>query len=211
MLKLYDDELCGDSYKARLLMGLLGLEAERIRVERYPSRQHDTPAFRELSPLGALPVLQDDTTTLADAHAILVWLAQRYDAGGTWLSANDARVSAQVQRWLGVATSLSQSVFARREQVLHDIGAPLPAADREARPLLRLLDETCWFNEAMGTPFLCATRMPTIADIACFVPVALLDEAQIDTIDYPSLATWCARIKRLQGFVTMAGVYAAYS
>jgi len=62
----------------------------------------------------------------------------------------------------------------------------------------------------MGMPFLCATRKPTIADVACFAPVALLDEAQIETIDYPSLATWCARIKRVNGFVTMASIYAAY-
>ncbi|WP_321855816.1 glutathione S-transferase family protein [Paraburkholderia tropica] len=210
MLKLHDDELCGDSYKARLLLGLLGLNAERIRVERYPSRQQDAPAFRELSPLGALPVLQDGGTTLADAHAILVWLAQRYDASRTWLPEHDARTHAAIQRWLGVATRLSHIVFTRREQVLHDVGAPVPRADRDARPLLRLLDETCWFNEAMDTPFLCSTRTPTIADIACFAPVVLLDEAQIETIDYPSLATWCTRIKRLDGFVTMAGVYAAH-
>jgi len=41
------------------------------------------------------------------------------------------------------------------------------------------------------------------------VPVALLDEAEIESIDYPALRRWSMRLKRLDGFTTMAGVYAA--
>jgi len=48
-----------------------------------------------------------------------------------------------------------------------------------------------------------------VADVACFVPVALLDEAGIESIDYPALRRWSTRIKRLAGFTAMAGVYAA--
>ncbi|MFT4067687.1 hypothetical protein [Paraburkholderia sp.] len=41
------------------------------------------------------------------------------------------------------------------------------------------------------------------------MPVALLDEARIESIDYPALARWMLRLKRLEGFTTMTGVYAA--
>jgi glutathione S-transferase len=217
MFKLYDDELCGESYKVRLMLGLLEVEYERVRIELYPSRQNGTRRFLAMNPLGTLPVLDADGALLHGAHAILVYLARRSAASGEnqthWLPCDDPLAFARVQTWLDVATQLSDVVFTLRAQGLH--GAPLRdqnlphAARKKATQLLRILDETCWFNEAAGTPFVCASSAPTLADIACFVPVALLDEAEIESIDYPALSRWLARIKRLPGFTTMAGVYAA--
>ncbi|AJZ60225.1 hypothetical protein OI25_3681 [Paraburkholderia fungorum] len=214
MLKLYDDELCGESYKVRLMLGLLGVPYERARIELYPSRQNAAPDFLAMNPLGTLPLLEAQGALLHDAHAILVYLARRYggtDSGGAahWLPLDDPLQLAYVQTWLGFAAQLSGVIFPMRTHVLH--GAPLndDAARHKARKLLRILDERCWFNEAGGTPFVCATAAPTVADVACFVPVALLDEAGIESIDYPALRRWSTRIKRLAGFTAMAGVYAA--
>jgi glutathione S-transferase len=208
MLKLYDDELCGESYKVRLMLGLLDVAYGRVRTERYPSRQNGSERFRALSPLGTLPVLDAQGVVLHDAHAILVYLAQRYGAAH-WLPLDHPLLLAQVQNWLGFAARLSDIVFALRAQVLQGADASGGASRSSAKKLLRVLDETCWFNEAGHTPFVCATSLPTIADIACFGPVALLDEAEIEAIDYPALRRWSTRIKRLSGFTTMAGVYAA--
>jgi glutathione S-transferase len=210
---LYEDELCGESYKVRLMLSLIGIEYERRRVEQYPSRQHELPAFLAKSPLGELPVLEDDGLTLVDAHAILVYLAKRHRAPA-WLGMADPADPfrpAEVQRWLGFGQRLSDEVFARRDTVLHGSDPVVAPPNPQTIRLLRVLDEVCWFNAATGTPFICATAYPTIADIACFAPVALLDEAQIDSADYPALARWVMRIKRLEGFTTMAGVYAAYA
>ncbi|CAB3795770.1 glutathione S-transferase family protein [Paraburkholderia fynbosensis] len=217
MLKLYDDELCGESYKVRLMLGLLDVSYERIHVELYPSKQNGTPRFLALNPLGTLPVLDADGALLRGAHAILVYLARRYGANedvaekdrAHWLPADDPLQLAQVQSWLDFASQLCGVVLPLRSQVLHGEPQPVHASRHAAKKLLRSLDETCWFNEAAGVPFVCATRKPTIADIACFVPVALLDEAQIESIDYPALGRWMVRLRRLEGFTTMAGVYAA--
>lgn len=214
MLKLYDDELCGESYKVRLMLGLLDVPYERVRIELYPSKQNETRRFLAMSPLGTLPVLDTGGTLLHDAHAILVYLARRRDvaaSGGIshWLPPDDPLQLAQVQTWLGFAAQLSDAVFPMRTHVLHGAQLDGDASRTKAKKLLRILDETCWFNEAAGTPFVCATSAPTVADIACFVPVALLDEAGIESIDYPALRRWSMRIKRLAGFTTMAGVYAA--
>lgn len=229
MFRLYDDELCGESYKVRLMLGLFGVEYERVRVELYPSKQNGTRRFLAMNPLGNLPVLDADGALLHGAHAILVYLARRHanaDADADviaqsqpdeerthWLPLDDPLQFARVQTWLDFASQLSDVVFTLRSQVLHGTLPPDPGQSQEARKkakqLLRILDETCWFNEAAGTPFVCASSAPTIADIACFVPVALLDEAEIESIDYPALSRWIARLKRLPGFVTMAGVYAA--
>ncbi|MCA8023601.1 glutathione S-transferase family protein [Burkholderia metallica] len=214
MLKLYDDELCGDSYKIRLMLGLLNVRYERARIELYPSKQNETRRFLATSPLGTLPVLDAGGTLLHDAHAILVYLARRYgcakpEGKSHWLPLDDPLQLARVQTWLGFAAQLSDAVFSMRAQVLHDAQTHGHASRLEAKKRLRVLDETCWFNEAAETPFVCATSAATVADIACFVPVALLDEAEIESIDYPALRRWSMRIKRLDGFTTMAGVYAA--
>lgn len=216
MFKLYDDELCGESYKVRLMLGLLGVEYERVRVELYPSKQNGTRRFLAMNPLGTLPVLDTGGALLHGAHAILVYLAREHESQEKqthWLPLNDSLQFARVQTWLDFATQLSDVVFTLRSQVLHGTASHGQSQPREARKkakqLLRILDETCWFSEAAGTPFVCASSVPTIADIACFVPVALLDEAEIESIDYPALSRWIARLKRLPGFVTMAGVYAA--
>jgi glutathione S-transferase len=217
MFKLYDDELCAESYKVRLMLGLVDVEYERVRIELYPSKQNATRRFLAINPLGTLPVLDADGALLHGAHAILVYLARLHaglsETPSHWLPSDNPLQCARVQSWLDFAAQLSDVVFSLRTQVLH--GAP-PGnrqppreAKKKAKQLLRILDETCWFNEASGAPFVCASAAPSIADIACFVPVALLDEAEIESIDYPALARWIARIKRLAGFTTMAGVYAA--
>jgi glutathione S-transferase len=217
MLKLYDDELCGESYKVRLMLGLLDVEYERVRIELYPSKQNRTRRFLAMNPLGTLPVLDADGVLLHGAHAILVYVARRY-AGNRekhlhWLPSDDPLQFAQIQMWLDFAAQLSGVVFAARARVLQGAQSrdPKPSHEtrKEARQRLRILDETCWFNEASGTPFVCGTSAPTIADVACFVPVALLDEAEIESIDYPALSRWSTRLKRVEGFTTMAGVYAA--
>jgi glutathione S-transferase len=214
MLKLYDDELCGESYKVRLMLGLLDVKYERVRIELYPSKQNGTRRFLAMNPLGTLPVLDVDGALLHGAHAILVYLARRSEAADErqthWLRSNDPLQLAQVHTWLEFAAQLSDVVFTMRAQVAQSRDQKRAhEATKKAQQLLRILDETCWFNEAAGTPFVCASATPSIADLACFVPVALLDEAEIESIDYPALARWTTRLKRLDGFTTMAGVYAA--
>lgn len=59
MLKLYDFELSGNCFKVRLMMSILGLKYKTEVVEFYPGREHKTPAFLRINPMGQLPVLQD--------------------------------------------------------------------------------------------------------------------------------------------------------
>ena len=59
-MKLYDYVLSGNCYKIRLLASLLNLKFEMVPVDFYPGREHRSPAFRELNPLGQIPALEDD-------------------------------------------------------------------------------------------------------------------------------------------------------
>ncbi len=149
MLKLYDDELCGDSYKVRLMLGLLGVPYRRERIELYPSRQNRTQEFLAMSPLGRLPVLEADGALLHDAHAILVYLARRYGDAASgqahWLPLDDPLQLARIQNWLGFAAQLSAMVLPLRDAVLHAQSAPRRLPDigtYESRRLLGTLAGT---------------------------------------------------------------------
>lgn len=56
-IRLYDFELSGNCYKVRLLLGMLGLEYERVPVDSSKG-ETQTPAFKTLSPRGQIPVLE---------------------------------------------------------------------------------------------------------------------------------------------------------
>lgn len=86
-LTLHDHELDEPSYKVRLLMSVLGLPHTRVVVNMFPGEEHKSPAYLKLNPRGTLPVLVDEGFVLADAEAILGYLAKAYDPANAWLPA----------------------------------------------------------------------------------------------------------------------------
>lgn len=210
MITLYDDELSAECYQARLLLGLLALDHARVDVEIHPGAEHRADWFTELSPLGQLPVLRDDATTLHDVHAILVYLATRYDASGRWLPTGDPALLAETTQWLGLSRALAASSGAARlhEGFAEPVDDPDGARERAHR-LLRVLDEHLWFGERQGREWLCPAAHPTVADIALFADVVLSEEGGVSRIDHPAVRRWADRVKRLDGFVEMSGVFPA--
>ena len=115
-IRLYDYSLSGSCYKVRLMLGFLGLDYERVQIDFYPGRQHRSPGFLEINPLGQLPVLEDAGLGVRDAQAILCHLANKYDDSGQWLPREEARFG-QVMMWV---------MFAGGE-LMASIGAAEPA------------------------------------------------------------------------------------
>lgn len=54
-----------------------------------------------------------------------------------------------------------------------------------------------------------AANHPTVADIACFPYIMLSEEGGISRQDYPAIRRWCDRVKRIEGFIVMPGVFLA--
>ncbi|WP_428293580.1 glutathione S-transferase N-terminal domain-containing protein [Hydrogenophaga sp.] len=82
-IQLHRSAISGHCHRVELLLSLLGLPFERIEVD-LAQRQHKSPEFPAMNPLGQVPVLRDDELTLSDSNAILVYLEARY-APGQWL------------------------------------------------------------------------------------------------------------------------------
>ena len=207
MITLYDYELSGNCYKIRLMLAILGLPYQTEDVEFFPSRQHKSEAFLRVNPLGQLPALRDGELLLRDAQAILVYLATRYDASRRWYPVDQPETMGKISMWLAFADGLTGSISAARLHELFFYDFDADQCRQRAHQLLRILDEHLWFEESRGQQWLCTRDTPSIADIACFPYVMLADEGGISLIDYPAVRRWTDRVKRIPGFVVMAGIF----
>jgi glutathione S-transferase len=209
MIRLYDNELSGNCYKVRLLLALLRLPYERVHVDLHPVYENRSSWFLAVNPLGEVPVLDDSGFVLPGSHAILEYLANRYDASGQWYPRSEPSARAAVSIWLDTATELTSLISAaRRHDVLLEVG-DVGAQRARAHALLRLVDEQLWFSEQEGTGWLCGGGHPTIADLACFAWIMLSGEGAISRLAYPAINRWADRVKRLAGFTPMSGIFPA--
>ncbi len=194
-IKLYRFSLSGHSHRVELFLSLLGLPVELINVDLAAGAQK-TPEFLEMNPFGQVPVIQDGEVTLADANAILVYLAGRYD-DGRWLP-RDPLQAAEVQRWLSVAAGLLAfgPAAARFNKLFKAMFNAEEVTGRTQR-LLEVMDKVL-----QKSPFLVGAT-PTLADIANYSYIAHAPEGGVALALYPHLRTWLASIEALPGFIPM--------
>ena len=207
MLILHDNVLSAECYAVRLTAALLGVDLQLAPLDVWPGRANEDAAFLAINPLGTVPVLEvPGEPPLRDGQAIMAWLALHHDPAGRWWPAGEPRL----HEWLGFARDLGASAGGAR---LHDdIGFPgdIDALRARAHRLLREMERHLWFAEraAGASAWLLPLDHPTVADIACFVHVALSGEGGIAHVDYPAVRRWLDRLRNLPGFVATSGIFA---
>jgi len=209
MITLYDFELSVNGDKQHLLMSILGVPYTSVPVDFFPGWEHKSEAFKVINPLGHIPVIDDDGYVLRDAHAILVYLAARYDPTRCWYPVDDPHLLGETASWMLFAEGTTNTASAARLQV--NLGYPfdLEACQAGAHRLFRVLDSHLWMREQEGRSWVCSADHPTLADLALFPDVVLSEEGGISRLPYPALRRWTDRVKRLPGFCVMAGIFPA--
>ncbi len=195
-IKLYRHALSGHSHRAQLLLSLLGLDAELVDVD-LAAGEHKQAAFLAKNRFGQLPVLEDGDNVIADSNAILVYLAERYDASNTWMPI-DPVAAAQVQRFL--STAAGQVAYGpAAARLVNVFGAALDhkRAIEVAHNLLGVLE-----SHLDGREWLVGDN-PTIADVANYAYIAHAPEGDVSLQNYPNVQAWLDRIAALPGFVPM--------
>lgn len=191
---LHGTKLSGHAHRVELLLRMLGL---RYRYREADAAVRRTPAFLALNPLGQIPVLEDGGLVLADSNAILVYLAQRYDAGRRWLPETPEGAAA-VQRWLSIAAGeVSFGPAAARAIALWNMRPDVDPV--RARALAGQLFGFMDGHLAGPRQFLAAPHA-TIADLACYSYIARAPEGGIALTPYPALRAWLERVEALPGF-----------
>lgn len=204
MIQLYGHELSGNCYKVKLMLSLLNLNYDWIKVDLLTGA-HKQPEFLALNPFGQVPVLVDDDRVLADAQAILVYLARQY-GGEHWLPL-EAEPLSRVVRWLSTtAGEVRQGPeSARLYYLFKATSISLERATQKSEFILSQL------NDHLADQDWLELGHPTIADVGVFPYVALAGDGQIDLTPYPNVLAWIDRVKHLPGFVGMIGIEAPVS
>jgi glutathione S-transferase len=200
MIKLYGHEISGNSYKARLMLALLNLDYEWVKVDLMQGA-HKSPEFLAMNPFGQVPLLVDGETTLADAQAILVYLARQY-GGESWLPISPLPM-AQVIRWLSTAAGEVRQGL-EHARLYHLFGARtninIDRATQKSEFILNQLEQH--LSQRTWLEF----ERPTIADVAIFPSVALARDGKINLDAYPQILQWIDRVKQLPGYISMNGI-----
>lgn len=199
MIKLYGHEMSGNSYKVRLFLELLSVEYEWIKVDLMKA-EHKSPEYLALNSFGQVPLLIDHEVKLADAQAILVYLARKY-SDEQWLPL-DALPLAQVIRWLST-TAGEVRQGPENARLYHLFGTTSINIERAEQKSDYILTQ---LNQHLSTRTWLEFEHPTIADIAVFPYVALARDGKIDLDAYPHVLAWVDRVKQLPGYISMAGL-----
>lgn len=195
-IKLYRHQLSGHSHRAQLFLSILGIKPEIIDVD-LSNGEHKETHFLEKNIFGQVPVLEDDDTTISDSNAILVYLATKYDQGGTWFPTLPAD-AAEVERFLSVAAGqLANGPAAARLVNVFSVKLDHQAAIEKAHALLAILEKHLADHDWL------ATDKPTIADISNYTYIAHAPEGDVSLEEYPNIKLWLARIESLPGFIPM--------
>jgi glutathione S-transferase len=206
MITLYNWDLSVNCYKQRLMLSILGVDHDSVAVDFYPGLEHKSPEFLRINPLGHIPVIVDDGFVLRDAHAILVYLAAKYDPTGRWYPTDDPELLGETAQWMLFAEGTTNTASAARLFVNLGYEFDIEACRDGAHRLFRVLDGHLWFREQEGLDWVGSSGHPTIADIAIFPDVMLCEEGGISRLEYPAIRRWTDRVRRIPGFVTMPGM-----
>ncbi len=195
-ITLYDSTYSGHCHKVRLLCGLLRLDVGLEPIDTRKKEQK-SPGYLKLNPFGQIPVLKDGDVVVRDSNAILLYLAEKYDTGETFVP-QDPVARAHVYEWLATAAG-PLYLGPSRARVIKALGRE--GDYDQARAIADQLFAV--MNDHLATRSWLVGDGPTLADVACYSYTAVADEGGLDLAAYPNIRAWLARIEALAGFVAM--------
>jgi len=199
-MKLYDDPMSGNGYKARLLLAHLALPYQYVPIDilRGESR---TKEFLTKNLNGRIPVLElDDGSYLPESNAIIFFLSQ-----GTTYWPSDVFLQAQVMQWLffeqySHEPNIATLRFLLKNKILEDTPFNrelLAQKQRLGNQALSVMNE-----HLVTRPFFVGGRY-TIADIALYAYTHVASEGGFELSQYPAVVAWLQRVREQVGHVTI--------
>ncbi len=199
-MRLHSAPKSGNSYKVRLLLGLLGTEYEIVNYDTKGGETHAPEYLENVNPDGKVPVLElEDGTMLPESGAILLYLAE-----GTPYLPEEKLERAQVWRWM-FFEQYSLLLYLSRPRLWRMWGVEITA---QRRAELEQLFEQGY--RALGVmerhlsdrEFFVGDR-PTVADVALYVYPHISPEGGYDLERFPAVRVWLERIAALPGYVPL--------
>lgn len=201
-MRLHSAPRSGNSYKVRLLLGLLGTSCEVIDYDTKGGETHAPGFLESVNPDGKVPVLElGDGTMLPESGAILYYLAE-----GTPYLPEEKLERAQVLRWM-LFEQYSLLLNLSRPRLWRMWGVEITA---QRRAELEQLFEQGYralgvMERYLGGREFFVGDHPTVADVALYVYPRLCAEGGYELEGFPAVGAWLERIATLPGYVPPPG------
>ena len=197
-LTLFSMPSSGNSYKARLLLALLGRSYTHVALEDGTPELASAHA-EGILPLGKLPVLKlADGRVMPESNAILCYLAE----GTDWMP-DDPVDRAHVLGWMFWEQNQHEGVIAVRASLLNYASrAHLATPERLAELLETGHARLQQMEDRLSTHDWIAIDRPSIADLSLYAYTHTAGtRGGFDMVRFPAVNRWLARIGTLPGHV----------
>ncbi len=197
-MRLHSAPKSGNSYKIRLLLGLLGTTCEIINYDIKSGATHAPEFLENVNPDGKIPVLElEDGTMLPESGAILLYLAE-----STPYLPEGKLERAQVLRWMFFEQySLLPNLSRPRLWRMWDVElTPQKEAELEQFFEQGYRALSVMERHLRDREFFVGDR-PTVADVALYVYPSVAYEGSFELESYPRLRAWLDRVTALPGYV----------
>lgn len=196
MIKLYACLGSGNCFKPWLALNQLGIPFEMSLIDVLKGEQK-SPEYLAISPLGVVPHLVTKSgKNLGESNAMLWYLAE-----GSRLMPTSREERAEALQWMFFEQSKLEPFISparffttilpdERENRANDI------ADWQASAEAGLFRLDAHLE---GRDFMLASGY-SVADIAVFGYVHVLEEAGLTQNDYPAIKRWLANVEKTEGF-----------
>jgi glutathione S-transferase len=200
-MRLHSAPRSGNSYKVRLLLGLLGTRYEIINYDTRGGETHAPQFLENVNPDGKIPVLElEDAAMLPESGAILHYLAE-----GTPYLPEEKLERAQVLRWMffeqySLLPNLSRPRLWRmwEVEITPQREAELEQFFEQGYRALSVMER----HLSDRREFFVGDR-PTVADVALYVYPSVAHEGGFDLGSYPAVRVWLERVAALPGYVPL--------
>ncbi len=197
-MRLYNSQVSGNCWKVRQMLGLLGLEYERVELD-VVDRSNRREVLGGKNPALRVPTLElDSGEHLAESNAILWYLAD-----GTEYLPADPLERARVLQWMffeqyEIEPNLAVArfwiaVLGEREKYAAELEAKWLAGNRALAALEEHLSGHEWL----------AGGAYSIADISLYGYVHVAEEGGFDLGQYPAVGAWVDRVAATPGHIAL--------
>ncbi|XP_044486480.1 glutathione S-transferase T1 [Mangifera indica] len=178
-LKVYADRMSQPSRAVIIFCKINGIDFEEIKVE-LAKRQQYSPEFKELNPMGKVPVIVDGRFKLFESHAILIYLACAFPGVADHWYPNDLFKRAKIHSvldWHHSNLRPGAAKFVLNAALGPALGHPLnpKAAASCERILSAALDKIESFWLKGNGKFLLGSNQPSIADLSLVCEIMQLE------------------------------------
>jgi glutathione S-transferase len=195
--QLYCFAQSGNSYKAALMLNLIGARWKPIHVDFFNGETRTAPYRQNVNEMGEAPVLVEGARKLSQSGAILTYLSEQSKRFGS----DDPDKRLEILRW----TLFDNHKFTSYLATYRFLVAFAKSGDPAVMEFLkgRIAGALNIIAKHLSTqPFVAGTE-PTIADLSmCGYLYYPVDEFGFDiAAEHPPIAAWLERIRALPGWV----------